>query len=178
MNAAAGPAVVLCGPPGAGKTVTGRALADVLGLAFHDTDEAIAESTGRTIADIFVEDGEPAFRALERAEVARALEEERGVLAVGGGAVMDPATEQRLRGYAVVFLDVGLADAATRVGFDATARPLLAVNPRAAWRALMARRRETYERVATIRVDTSGLTPHEVAERIAAALVQSAGSPT
>lgn len=170
MSVPAGPTVVLCGPPGSGKTATGRVLATLLGLPFHDTDEAIVASVGRSIADIFVEDGEPAFRALERAEVARALEHERGVLAVGGGAVMDPATEQRLRGHAVVFLDVAPADAARRVGLDATARPMLAVTPRAAWRELMAQRRQTYRRVGTIHVDTTGRTPPQVAELVAAAL--------
>ncbi len=170
VNGASGPVVVLCGPPGAGKTVVGEALATQLGLPFHDTDEGVRGRTGRSIADIFVEDGEVAFRDLERDEVARALVEHDGVLAVGGGAVMDPTTENRLRGYAVVFLDVDLAEAAKRIGFDATARPLLAVNPRATWRQLMARRRETYERVSTIRVDTTGRTPEQVAADIAAAL--------
>ncbi len=170
MNAGQGTLVVLCGPPGSGKTVVGHALGALLGVPFHDTDDGVRARTGRTIADIFVEDGEAAFRDLERDEVAHALAERTGVLAVGGGAVMDAQTEERLCGYAVVFLDVDVADAARRIGFDATARPLLAVNPRATWRQLMARRRETYERVSTIRVDTTGRTPEQVAADIAAAL--------
>jgi shikimate kinase len=161
-----GPRLVLVGPPGSGKTSVGRALAAVLGVPFHDTDAAVERATGRSISDIFVEDGEAAFRELERHEVARAIAQESGVVALGGGAVMNPATEALLVGHRVVFLDVTIADAAPRVGFGQS-RPLLAVNPRATWTALMATRRPTYERVATRRVDTGGRTPQEVAAEIA-----------
>ena len=161
--------VVLIGPPGSGKSTVGAALADLLGVALHDTDAAIEADQGRSVSDIFVEDGEPAFRALERAEVARAVAEERGVIAVGGGAPVDPGTEQVLRGETVVFLDVGIADAAKRVGFDQS-RPLLAVNPRASWVRLMNERRPVYERVRTHRVDTAGRTPEDVAAEIAGLL--------
>ncbi len=171
VSAPAQPAVVLVGPPGSGKTTSGAALAARLGVALHDTDAAIVAATGRTISDIFLEDGEPAFRTLERAEVARALRAEVGIVALGGGAVMDPATEAALVGHRVVFLDVGIADAARRVGFDRS-RPLLAVNPRASWVAMMAQRRPTYERVATWRVDTAGRTPQDIAAEIAALLEQ------
>ncbi|MFL6152639.1 MAG: shikimate kinase [Ornithinibacter sp.] len=166
------PRVVLVGPPGSGKSTVGAALAELLGLPLHDTDAAIEAAAGRTISDIFVEDGEPAFRELERAEVARALAEEAGVLALGGGAPVDPQTEQRLVGETVVFLDVGIADASKRVGFDQS-RPLLAVNPRASWVRLMNERRPVYERVATFRVDTAGRTPGEVAAGVAALLAES-----
>ena len=158
--------VVLVGPPGSGKSTVGAALAGLLGLPLHDTDAAIEAAQGRTISDIFVEDGEPAFRALERAEVARALAEDDGVLALGGGAPVDPETEGLLAGQTVVFLDVGIADASKRVGFDQS-RPLLAVNPRASWVRLMNERRPVYERVATHRVDTAGRTPQDVAAEVA-----------
>jgi shikimate kinase len=161
------PRVVLVGPPGSGKSTVGAALAARLGVAFHDTDAAIEADQGRTISDIFVEDGEGAFRALERAEVARAIAVEEGVLALGGGAPVDARTERLLAGRTVVFLDVGIADASTRVGFDRS-RPLLAVNPRASWVRLMNERRPIYERVATHRVDTAGRTPEEVAAEVAA----------
>jgi shikimate kinase len=157
--------VVLVGPPGSGKSTVGAALAGLLGLPLHDTDAAIEEAQGRSVSDIFVEDGEPAFRALERAEVARAVADEHGVIAVGGGAPVDPGTEQVLRGETVVFLDVGIADASKRVGFDRS-RPLLAVNPRASWVRLMNDRRPVYERVSTHRVDTAGRTPEDVAAEI------------
>ena len=161
--------VVLVGPPGSGKSTVGAALAERLGVRLHDTDAAVEAEQGRSISDIFVEDGEPAFRALERAEVARALAEEDGVLAVGGGAPVDPGTERLLSGQTVVFLDVGIADASRRVGFDRS-RPLLAVNPRASWVRLMNERRAVYERVATHRVDTAGRTPEDVAAEVAGLL--------
>ena len=150
----------------------GAALAELLGLPLHDTDAAIEVAQGRTISDIFIEDGEPAFRALERAEVARAVAEDDGVLALGGGAPVDPGTEQLLVGQTVVFLDVGIADASKRVGFDQS-RPLLAVNPRASWVRLMNERRPVYERVATFRVDTAGRTPQDVAAEVAGLLGES-----
>jgi shikimate kinase len=160
------PDVVLVGPPGSGKTTVGAALAERLGIPLHDTDHAIEATAGRSISDIFVDDGEAAFRSLERAEVARALRHETGVLALGGGAVMDPSTRSALEGHVVVFLDVGIADAAKRVGFDRS-RPLLAVNPRASWVSMMKERRPVYESVATHRVDTAGRSPEEIAAEIA-----------
>lgn len=166
------PRVVLIGPPGSGKSTVGAALAARLGLPLHDTDAAIEAAAGRSISDIFIEDGEPTFRELERAEVARAVEQEHGVLALGGGAPVDPLTEQVLAGQVVVFLDVGIADASKRVGFDQS-RPLLAVNPRASWVRLMNERRPVYERVATYRVDTAGRSPEDVAAEIAGLLGQS-----
>jgi len=164
--------VVLVGPPGSGKSTVGAALAKLLGVPLHDTDAAIEVAEGRTIYDIFVESGESAFRALERAEVARAVAEEGGVLALGGGAPVDPLTEAVLVGQTVVFLDVGIADASRRVGFDQS-RPLLAVNPRASWVRLMNERRPIYERVATHRVDTAGRTPDDIAAEVAGLLGQS-----
>jgi shikimate kinase len=157
------------GPPGAGKSTVGRALAERLGVPFHDVDAAIEAAQGRTISDIFIDDGEPFFRDLERAEVARSLAQERGVVALGGGAVMDPLTEDALVGHVVVFLDVAIADASRRIGFDRS-RPLLSVNPRASWVAMMNHRRPTYQRVATVTVDTAGRTPDEVVDDILPAL--------
>lgn len=167
------PVVVLIGPPGSGKSTVGQVLARLLGVDVHDTDAAIEARAGRPISDIFVVDGEPVFRDLERAEVARALATETGVLALGGGAPMDPATAELLAGHTVVLLDVGIADAARRVGFDQS-RPLLAVNPRASWVRLMNERRPTYERLATHVVDTAGRDPDDIAREIVALLGVSA----
>ena len=169
MTAGDRPVAVIVGPPGSGKTVTGRALADLLGVPFYDTDEAIVRSVGRSIADLFVEDGEAAFRELERVEVTRALAEERGVVALGGGAPVQPGAAELLEGHTVVFLDVGIADASKRIGFDQS-RPLLAVNPRASWVAMMNVRRALYEAVATLRANTAGRTPEDVAAEVASAL--------
>ena len=159
------PCVVLMGPPGSGKTTVGRALAALLGVELRDTDQAIEVQQGQSIQDIFIDDGEPVFRELERAEVVSSLESHSGVLALGGGAVMDPVTSQALAGHTVVFLDVGIADAAKRVGFDRS-RPLLAVNPRAQWIRMMDARRPTYERLATFTVQTAGRAPQDIAAEI------------
>ena len=163
------PLVVLIGPPGAGKTTIGELLAQALGVGFHDTDAAIEAAQGRSIADIFVSDGEPYFRDLERAEVLRALESHPGVLALGGGAPIETAVGEALGEHRVVFLDVGIADAAKRVGF-ATSRPLLMVNPRQQWTAMMGRRRPVYESLAAFRVNTAGREPQEIVNEILARL--------
>jgi shikimate kinase len=170
------PVLVLVGPPGSGKSTVGEALAARRGVAFRDTDHDVEATAGKPISDIFVDDGEPAFRALERDAVATALGSHDGVLSLGGGAVLDPATQQLLAAYAaaggtVVFLDVSLAHAAPRVGLNRS-RPLLLGNPRAQWQALMEARRPVYERVSTVRVLTDGLTPEQVADRI-----EQAGAP-
>lgn len=169
-----GPVVVLVGPPGAGKSTVGGALADRLGIPLVDTDTEVETTTGRSISDIFVEDGEAAFRDLERAAVMQALADQRPcVLALGGGAVMQDEVAAALESadVPVVFLDVTIGDAASRVGFD-TSRPLLLVNPRASWTRLMNARRPTYERLADHHVQTGGRTPAdvvaEVAERLGA----------
>jgi shikimate kinase len=169
-----GPRVVLVGPPGAGKSTVGRALASQLGARLRDTDADVERTAGKPIRDIFVDDGEPHFRGLEREAVVRALAEHDGVLSLGGGAVMDPLTEADLADYAaaggvVVFLDVSLAHAAPRVGLN-QARPLLVGNPRAQWQALMERRRPVYERISTLAVLTDGRTAGQVARTIAESL--------
>jgi shikimate kinase len=158
------PVLVLIGPPGAGKSTIGRLVASRLGVPFSDTDDMVVEADGRSVSDIFVEDGEPAFRELERAAVLQALRRP-GVVSLGGGAVMDPRTQADLADHAVVFLDVRIADAAGRVGFNAS-RPLLSVNPRAQWTALMSERRPVYERVARARVDTAGRAPDDIADEV------------
>ncbi|NYG08281.1 shikimate kinase [Phycicoccus badiiscoriae] len=165
VNAVTGPRVVLIGPPGAGKSTIGRRLGKALDLSWHDTDRAVEESAGQSIADLFVDHGEAHFRDLERAEVLRSLSQETGVVSVGGGAPMDPEVQAALTGRTVVFLDVGIADAARRIGFDAS-RPLLTVNPRASWTRMMNERRPTYQRLATLTVDTAGRKPAAVVEEI------------
>ena len=165
------PRLVVVGPPGAGKSTIGRLVAQRLGLSFADSDELVEQRSGRSVADIFIDEGEAAFRELERSAVTDLLTSEPGVVSLGGGAVLDPLTEDELSGHRVVFLDVGISDAAKRVGFAAS-RPLLSVNPRAQWTALMAARRPVYERVATYRVDTAAREPDDVASEVIDQLVR------
>ncbi|KAF4409957.1 MULTISPECIES: shikimate kinase [Streptomyces] len=164
-----GPAVVLVGPPGAGKSTVGALLAERLGTTYRDTDADVERTAGKAIPEIFFEEGEPHFRALERQAVRAAVGEHPGVLSLGGGAIMDEETRGLLAGLPVVFLDVALADAVKRVGLDAP-RPLLAVNPRQQWRALMEERRPLYTEVARAVVATEGRTPEDVAEAVLDAL--------
>jgi shikimate kinase len=154
---------------GAGKSTVGRILADRWGVGFRDSDDDVEATERRTISDSFVESGEAHFRALERAAVMRALTEHEGVLAVGGGAVMDPSTRAALAGGHVVFLRVGLTDAAARVGLG-TSRPLLLGNVRGTMKALLEERTPLYESVAVATVDTDGRTPDEVATLVEEAL--------
>ena len=164
------PLVVLVGPPGAGKTTVGQLLADRHRVPFRDTDHDVERTAGATIGDIFITQGEAAFRDLERAAVQAALASHDGVLALGGGAVLAADTRELLAGQRVVFLDVGLAAAVARTGLNRS-RPLLAVNPRAELSRMLAERRPLYEQVATIVVATDERTATEVADEIDAALV-------
>jgi shikimate kinase len=163
------PAAVVVGPPGAGKTTVGGAVARLLGVAFADTDHLIEQRAGKPIPDIFFDDGEPAFRALEREVIAEALTSFGGVLALGGGSILDPGTREALRPHTVVFLSVELSDAVRRVGLGA-GRPLLSVNPRATLKFLMEERRPLYASVATHTVSTDARAPEEIAAEVAGLL--------
>ncbi len=163
------PAIVLVGPMGVGKSTVGRLLAEHLGLGYRDTDDDIVAAEGRTIAEIFVDEGEAAFRAIEKRAVAAALAEHEGVLALGGGAILDADTRALLAGHRVVYLSMDVDEAARRTGLNA-ARPLLAVNPRKQWRELMEARRHLYEEVASAQVATDGRTPEQVTQAALEAL--------
>ena len=163
------PRLVLVGAMGAGKTTVGRIVAEALGADFLDTDQVVEREAGRSVAEIFVDEGEARFRELEREAVADALATHEGVLALGGGAVLDEATRERLDGHRVVFLRVGLSDAASRVGLGVS-RPLLLGNVRGRIKQLLDERAPIYEAVAVRTVDTDGLTPRQVADQVLAAL--------
>ncbi|MFF4581224.1 shikimate kinase [Streptomyces sp. NPDC001389] len=164
-----GPLVVLVGPMGSGKSTVGALLAERLGVAYRDTDADIVAAQGREISDIFVDEGEPYFRELERRAVATAVAEHTGVLSLGGGAVLDADTRALLAALPVAYLSMEVEEAVRRVGLGA-ARPLLAVNPRRQWRELMDARRPLYTEVARVVVATDERTPEEVAQAVLDAL--------
>jgi shikimate kinase len=168
------PTAILIGPPGAGKSTVGPLLAALLGVGFTDTDSWVEASAGKPVSDIFIQDGEAAFRALERAAVASAIAAHRGVLGLGGGAVLDLGTRALLDGQPVVYLETGFADAAKRVGMDKP-RPLLIGNPRAQLRALLELRLPIYQELAWITVSTNGRVPEDIAADVAAQLQADAG---
>jgi shikimate kinase len=181
------PVVVLIGPPGAGKSAVGPLLADRLGVEFADTDAAVGAAAGKPPGDIFIENGEDAFRALERAAVARALGDQGalrargGVLALGSGAVTDPAIQDLLadlrgrgglggsspRTGTVVYLSAEFGTVARRIGLD---KPRIVVpgNPRGRLRAMLGERDALYARLAQVTVPTDDLDPDELADQIAA----------
>jgi shikimate kinase len=163
------PVAVFVGAPGAGKTTVGSAVASRLGVPFADSDAIIEARAGKPIPEIFFDDGEDAFRALERAAIADALSGFNGVLALGGGAILNDATRALLAGQTVVYLSVELSDAVKRVGLGA-GRPLLAVNPRATLKYLLDQRRPLYAEVATHTVATDGREPAEIVAEVAALL--------
>jgi shikimate kinase len=169
-----GPLLVLVGPPASGKTTVGTALARGLGAAFRDTDHDVEAFTGSSVADLFVTEGEPHFRALEERAVDVAMSGHDGVLALGGGAVTSATTRELLVAYGrgggtVVWLDVDLPSAAKRVGLSRD-RPILGVNPRAMLRHMLETRAPLYGEVATLTVRTSGRPPEDVVAEIMAAL--------
>ena len=145
--------LVLIGAPGAGKSTVGKALSEKLNREFLDTDALIQDSTGKTITDIFVVDGEEAFRAIELKVLADVLNSENTVISLGGGAPISEQAQKLITDSQslVIFLDVSLATAAPRVGFNRD-RPLLLGNPRAQWQALSDKRRPIYERLADVAI--------------------------
>ncbi|MEU0133715.1 3-dehydroquinate synthase [Streptomyces sp. NPDC006296] len=159
------PLIVLVGPMGVGKSTVGELLAARLGTTYRDTDADVVAAAGKSIAEIFFDEGEEHFRALEGRAVREALAGHPGVLALGGGAVLDASTRALLAGHRVVYLSMDVDEAVRRVGLN-TARPLLAVNPRRQWRELMDARRPLYEDVADATVATDERTPDEVAQAV------------
>jgi shikimate kinase len=168
-------AAILIGPPGAGKSTVGTLLAGRLSVGFLDTDTSVEAVAGKPVSEIFLDEGEPAFRELERQAVAAAVAGHDGVISVGGGAVLDAGTRALLTGQSVVYLETGFAEAAKRVGLDVP-RPLLLGNPRAQLKALLEQRLPIYRQLAWITVATDSRDPQDIADEIAARIAAANGS--
>ena len=159
--------VVLIGPPGAGKSTIGKALAKEIATEFIDSDSEIERITGKKISDIFVEEGEAVFRKTEVEVVTALLDGFEGVIALGGGAPINTQIQEALTGveFPVIFIDVSISQAANRIGFNKD-RPLLLINPRQQWMNLMSERRPIYEKLASQTVNSDSQKQHEVAKLI------------
>lgn len=161
------PKAVLMGMPGSGKSTIGRRLAKTMGLTLLDTDTKIVEKTGRTIAEIFTNDGEQEFRRIEEEVVRAALVEHDGIVSLGGGAITSPGVRDALAGHTVVFLEINAAEGIRRTTTGGTVRPLLAgADPAQRYRELMSQRVPLYRRVATMRVNTNRRNPSAVVRHI------------
>jgi len=165
------PHLILIGPPGCGKSTVGAALAQKLTIDFIDTDVAIESSYGHKISDIFVDKGEEFFRDLEFNVLGQSLMIENCVLSLGGGAPIAQRAQDLLKSAnaPIFFLDVSLAVAAPRVGFNRD-RPLLLGNPRAQWQSLAETRRPIYESLASFVIKVDAMSVEEVVDAIASKL--------
>lgn len=159
------PKAVLVGMPGSGKSTIGRRLAKALQLPLLDTDAKIVETTGRSIADLFVE-GEQEFRRIEEEVVRTALAEHHGIVSLGGGAITSSGVRDALAGHTVIFLEISAAEGIRRTT-GGMVRPLLAGgDPAQTYRELMAQRVPLYRRVATMRINTNRRNPGAVVRYI------------
>ena len=165
------PRLILIGPPGCGKSTVGAALAQKLTIDFIDTDVAIEASYGQKISDIFVDKGEEFFRDLEFNVLGQSLTEKDCVLSLGGGAPIAQRAQEILKTAKapIFFLDVSLAVAAPRVGFNRD-RPLLLGNPRAQWQSLAETRRPIYESLASFVIKVDAMSVEEVVDAIVSKL--------
>lgn len=166
-------AVALVGPPGSGVPEVAHALAGRWGLPLHDTDAGVQERTGRSAADVLVQDGEAALRRVEHEVALQALQARVGVVALGSGTVEDRQLRAELAAWAqggapVVLLDLAATTAARRAGLHAGSTAL--VGTRARWRALFDARHPLYLQVATVVVGVDELDTAGAADAVAAAL--------
>ena len=155
--------IVLIGAPGSGKSTVGVALAAHLQWPFTDTDALIELKESKKITDLFVDNGEEYFRGVEFEVLQEVLNEDSVVISLGGGAPISSKAQDVLEASnsMIVFLDVSLATAAPRVGFNRD-RPLLLGNPRAQWQALSDQRRPIYEKLATQSIKVDDMTIDEI----------------
>jgi len=161
------PRLILIGPMGSGKTTIGKLIAARLNLPFRDTDQVIEEDSGKSVSEIFLEDGEDSFRAIEKYVLRKELLSDDTILALGGGAPMSIDAQSALRAIAspVIYFDISLSSVAPRIGFNRD-RPLLLNNPRGQWELLMQERRPIYESIADTVIDVNGKSEMDIVDEI------------
>ncbi len=161
------PRIILIGPMGCGKSTIGKSLAHKLALEFRDTDSVIEQREHKSVSQIFIEDGEEVFRALEKEVLRQELAASDTVLALGGGAPISTEAQSALKSTTshVIYLDISLANVAPRIGFNRD-RPLLLNNPRGQWQTLMEARRPIYEDIADTVVDVNKRSQSEIVAQI------------
>lgn len=157
--------IVLVGIPGSGKTTVGSLLATKLGKDFFDSDQVIESEAGKSVADIFTQDGEPTFRAIEARAIKNLLAQHNAVISLGGGALVNDETRALIKEHTVVWLTAGLAQTVARIGLNRN-RPLLLGNVRGQLSSLMEAREPFYREVATHTIDTTELLPEQVVTEI------------
>ena len=157
------PRVILIGPMGSGKTTIGSLLAEKLGLAFRDTDHLIEEQEEKPVSQIFLDQGEDAFRAIEKRVLRDELLTDGTILSLGGGAPISIDAQSALRAISsyIIFLDISLSTVVPRIGFNRD-RPLLLNNPRGQWQTLMEARRPIYEALADVTINVDDKSEEEI----------------
>lgn len=165
------PRIIFIGPMGSGKTTIGSLVAEKLKVPFRDTDLVIEEECGKSVSEIFLEDGEDDFRAVEKSVLRKELLTDNTVLALGGGAPISIDAQSALRAIAspVFYLEISLSSVAPRIGFNRD-RPLLLHNPRGQWETLMQERRPIYESIADFIIDVNGKEPEVIVDEVLAVL--------
>jgi shikimate kinase len=159
--------IVLIGPPGSGKSTVGKALARRLKRSFFDTDSMIEEKSQKKIGEIFVDQGEDEFRKIEFIVLQDVLQTPGSVISLGGGAPIKKQSQELIAAanVFVVYLDISLASAAPRVGFNRD-RPLLLGNPRAQWQTLNEIRRPIYQSLASMSIKVDDMKVEEIVSQI------------
>jgi shikimate kinase len=159
--------IVLIGPPGSGKSTVGKALARRLKRSFFDTDSMIEEKSQKKIGEIFVDQGEDEFRKIEFIVLQNFLKIPGSVISLGGGAPIKVQSQELIAAsnVFVVYLDISLASAAPRVGFNRD-RPLLLGNPRAQWQTLNEIRRPIYQSLASMTIKVDDMKVEEIVSQI------------
>ena len=156
---------VLVGIPGSGKSTIGKELAKKINVNFLDTDREIEIKVGKSVGEIFIEDGEAAFRELEKAVVLESLKQDKTVVSLGGGSVLDQEVRLELLNHRTYWLDTSINNALKRTGSN-TNRPLLLDSPRSTLKRLLEERSGFYAEVAVKKILTESKSINLITDEI------------